>query len=674
MTDRFYPTAILVLVLLFIGSGLATAQVCSHRNPPPLPSESLREKLLAGEYDLEAIAAMDGKQRAVHDEYDVIHYDVDLEIDILHYMVNGTVTIDATAEASNLSEIEVDLFTCMIVSSVLVNGSPVLHEHNGDILQVPLDATYQIDDPFSVQISYSGRPAAPGMSLPFRWSFHDGTPIVYSYSEPYGAPSWWACKDDPKDKATYAIHLTVRDDLIAVSCGLLDSEVDNGDGTKTFNWITNYPMSTYLFSIAVTNFESWTDVYTALDGETTMNVDYYAYPEDFADAQVSWSYNIEMMEYFAGLFGEYPFLDEKYGIAEFHHGGAMEHQTCTSMGHNWITGTHSNDFVVAHELAHSWVGDMITMNEWSHAWTKEGFATYCEALYFEDKYGVSYYHSYMAGIPVMSYAHKQLYDIDPPLDGAIYYKGAWVLHMLRHLIGDAAFFDGVYDYTNTPELRYGSGNTEDLRYAFEGSSGIDLEWFFDQWIYHPGYPIYQIYWWPEEVRDGYDVHLWVDQIQTTGPLFKMPIDVQITTTGSQENFVVWDSLATQTFTFHVADEPTTLEFDPDDWIIKRIEQMSDVGDNSPTGDYAIGGVYPNPCTTGALINYSLATATEVSVSIFDVSGRQVKSLLNRVQPAGRNHILWDGTDNQKQSVPPGIYYCYLKAGDVTSTKRIVRIR
>jgi len=120
------------------------------------------------------------------------------------------------------------------------------------------------------------------------------------------------------------------------------------------------------------------------------------------------------------------------------------------------------------------------MRTWSHAWTKEGFATLCEALYFEDLYGAEYYHDYMESLPYLNYGGFQLYNINPPLHSAIYYKGAWVLHMLRHVIGDAAFFDAIYAYTNDPALRYGVSDTEDLRQAFEAASGMDLTWFFNE--------------------------------------------------------------------------------------------------------------------------------------------------------------------------------------------------
>ena len=634
---------------------------------PPLPTPAVRAALIAEH------GGLDYTPRAIHDDYDVLHYDIDLSLDITTHVLTGAVEVTATPLVTDLTEIDLDLYACMAIDAVTAGGAPTTHSWADDVLTIALDGTYQPSETFTVACGYHGTPYQPGMSLPFRWSQHLGVPMVLTYSEPYGAPAWWLCKDDPKDKATFAIHLTVPDSLIAVSNGLLTSEVDNGNGTKTFNWTTDYPMSTYLFSIAVTNFASWTEVYTALDQVTTMDVDYYAYPEDLADAQVDWHRNIEMMEFYASIFGEYPFLTEKYGIAEFAHPGAMEHQTCTSMGAGWITGNNSNEFVVAHELAHSWVGDAVTMTTWSHAWCKEGYATYCEALWFEHRYGVPYYHSYMRGMGVHNYDHYQLYNIDPPLHGAIYYKGAWVLHMLRHVIGDPAFFEACYAYVNDPAVRYGVADTDDLRAYFEAASGMDLVWFFDEWIYNPGSPVYEEYWWSTPSRDGYDVSLRLKQTQTIGPIFTMPIDIRIETPQGDETFVVWDSLATQTFTFHVDAEPYDLDVDPDQWIIRQITEMSDVPE-SAAAEPCFARTAPNPSVQTTAFSYSLAEAGHLTIAIHDPTGRRIVSLFDDNQPGGTGQVEWDGRDAAGRRVAPGVYFCRLQIGGYVASRHVLLLR
>ena len=679
-----------VRVVVLSAALLSMAGAAFAATPPPIPSLELHNQLIAAERE----AATGGEDagttrwmllpRAVHDEYDVVHYDVSLGLDIPHHVLTGTTGVQAQSAIPGLTQVNLDLYACMLVDGVTVNGSPASYSHIGSLLTVQLGGAYEPGQPFTISCTYHGTPTFPGQPLPFRWYSQSGIPMVLSYSEPYGAPAWWVCKDDPKDKATFGIHITCPDTLFAVSNGALDRVVDNGDGTKTYDWTHNYPMSPYLFSIAVTQYAHWSAIYTALDGSRTMDVHYWAYQSDSVDAGVDWSRNVEMMEFYAGLFGEYPFLEEKYAIAEFTHPGAMEHQTATSMGTPWITGDHQNDFVVAHELSHSWVGDMITMRQWSHAWCKEGFASYCEPLYFGDLYGEAYYHDYMDGFNPLYYGQFQIYNMNPPLHGAVYYKGAWVLHMLRHVIGDEAFFEAIYAYTNDPRFRYNVADTEDLRGVFEDVSGRDLVWFFDEWVYHPGYPSYQYDWSVVGSRQdrSHDVELSIAQVQDLGPIFKMPIDVVIETDLGPESFVVWDSLATQSFTLEVTGQPLAVALDPEMWIIRELENLSDVdsdGDGSPRGRpglpaIVLGSNQPNPFRQTTAIGFSLENAGRVVLEICDVNGRTITRLLDGLRPAGASRIAWDGTDARGRPVSPGVYYCRLRAGADERVRGMLSIR
>lgn len=639
---------------------------------PPIPESIDRDRFVQEHGPREIPEA----RRAVHDEYDVTHYDVSLSLDIPGRIVFGTVEIEAVSQEDGLDVAEIDLFSNMTVDAVLANGGPAFHLHVDDVVSVSLGDTFDEGEAFSVTVTYHGTPAFPGQPLPFRFMTQSGQPMVLSYSEPFGAPAWWACKDDPKDKATFDIHFRVDTDLVVASNGALTSVENHGDGTHTYHWSTAYPMAPYLFSIAVTNFATWTETYTALDGTTTMPVEYYAYPDDLSDAEVSYSNTLAHIDFFVELFGEYPFLDEKYGIAQFHHPGAMEHQTCTSLGWNWVNGTTSNDWILVHELAHSWVGDLITMRDWDHTWTKEGFATYAEALYFEDLIDLDYYHQYMASLNVLNHADHQLYQINPVFDAAIYYKGAWVLHMLRHVIGDTAFFQGMRDYVDDPDLRYSVGDTEDLRLAFEIASGTDLSTFFDQWVYSPGYPTYGVEWSSVPAAgSGTDVSVTIRQHQTGWPVFEMPVDVAIETDLGTETFVVDNTLAEETFELHV-DGATVLDvvLDPDDWIIKEI-QVVGVAETLPVPRPLLGQNRPNPVRTSATrIDFRLDRASRVSLEVFDPSGREVAILVDERRPEGPGHVDWDATDREGRPLPPGVYYYRLTTDDTSMTRRLVLLR
>jgi hypothetical protein len=311
------------------------------------------------------------------------------------------------------------------------------------------------------------------------------------------------------------------------------------------------------------------------------------------------------------------------------------------------------------------------MRTWSHAWCKEGFATYCEALYFESLYGPDYYHAYMDEMNVLGYAILQLYNIQPPLHAAIYYKGAWVLHMLRHVIGDPAFFAGVRAYAEAPAFRYGVADTEDLRRTFEAAAGTDLAWFFAEWIYAPGYPVYQVEWSAEAAGGGYDVELAITQVQTVGPVFVMPLDVRIDTELGPRDFVVWDSLATQSFGFHVDAAPLGLEIDPDAWVIRSIEYLSGIAEGRPAAGRV--DVRPNPFGGTAWIAFDPGRPGRVELDILDAGGRRVTRLVDASAGAAMR-APWNGTDAQGRPLASGVYYYRLRTDGAPRTGPVILVR
>ena len=272
-----------------------------------------------------------------------------------------------------------------------------------------------------------------------------------------------------------------------------------------------------------------------------------------------------MIATYAGLFGEYPFVAEKYGHAQSLYGGGMEHQTCSSL-------PIFNETIEAHELAHQWWGDLVTCRDFHHIWLNEGFATYCEALWAEAIGGAAAYHEELSFN--RWFGPRTIYVPDVSIESRIwdpwlsYNKGSWVLHMLRHVLGDTAFFAALRHFY--VQYAYSTATTEDFRDVCEAVSGRDLDAFFQQWIYGEYYPRYRFDWTSAPVGGGHDVALTLRQIQSW-QLFRMPIDVTVTTAGGERTFVVEDSLASQGFTLHVDAAPTAVAVDPDGWILKALE-------------------------------------------------------------------------------------------------------
>jgi hypothetical protein len=493
--------------------------------------------------------------------FDVRWYDLDLTFNPTGSQVSGTVRTQAMVLAGPLATLELHLAANMVVDAVTSAGVPVGHARVADLVVVTLDRAYAAGELVDVRVTYHGSPVAGsfGFSLAF------GRRLIWSLSEPYGARTWWPCKDLPEDKAdSVTIRYTVPTGLKTASNGTLVSSTDNGVNAVT-RWRESHPITTYLVSIASYPYTQTVDWFQYAPADS-MRLDFYNYPESVAGVAAVQAKVKHMLAAFTPLFGPYPFLDEKYGHAQFNFGGGMEHQTCSSMG-AFV------EFIVAHELAHQWWGDMITCHDFHHIWLNEGFATYGEALWAESQGGPAAYHADLAFNRY--YGPGSVWVPDDQDAGRIfssdlsYDKGSWVLHMLRRVLGDAAFFASLAQYRATHAN--GTAVTEDFRDACEAASGRDLDAFFQQWVYGERYPVYRADWSAAPAAGGWDVTLTLQQRQGW-QLFTMPVDVRIETTAGPRDFTVPDSLASQVFVLNVDAEPLALEVDPDGWILKQVER------------------------------------------------------------------------------------------------------
>jgi aminopeptidase N len=375
------------------------------------------------------------------------------------------------------------------------------------------------------------------------------------------------------------MHLTVPGGMVGASNGTLTSTVTNQDGTSTYTWHESYPIANYLISANVTNYANFSDSYTSLDGTTQMPLEYYVYPENESDARALFVRIPDMITYFAGIGGEYPFLAEKYGMVAFPWGGGMEHQTLTSMGDMYTWGTDDEDGIYAHELSHQWWGDDVTCATWDDIWLNEGFATYFEILWLCRHYGVpesemvTYYDDGLYNGALGGSVHIK--NANKPFDdqGAVYDKGGWVLHMLKRVMSEDLFNGALRDYRAAHAGA--NASTADLRAACEGRYGSDLAWFFDQWVFTPKRPIYSV----SFNQTGTSVTVTVAQKQkhkvvnrtTLQDVYIMPVDLTLQyADGSSETFTVHNDQRTQSFTFTAAKNVTHVGFDEDNWILKVV--------------------------------------------------------------------------------------------------------
>jgi len=542
-----------------------------------LPPEAV-SRISEAEKWRERVDAGVSTRRAVEPQpLDVEHYTLQITLFPEARRIAGRVTLRGRAMAA-IESLQVDLLTALTVTRVLWEGAPVAFAHADDRVRVLMPLAP--GQSFAVTIEYAGEPAILGR-LPsgMFFSAHSGFPVVATLSEPNGAPAWWPCVDDPADKATADIEVTVPPGYVVASNGLLEEVRPHPDGWRTYVWRERYPIATYLISITATNFVEFSDVYQAQDG-TTMPLLYYVYPEHLERARRAFPITREALRVFAEIFGEYPFLAEKYGMAEFPWDGAMEHQTMTSIGSSALTHVDT----IVHEAAHQWWGNMVTLRTWHDIWLNEGFATYSEILFRERAYGADpgqllrQRDDGLASGRLRGTVYAE--EATDPFDDipAIYTKGAWVLHMLRYLLGEERFFAALREYGR--RFAYANASTEDFMRVCSEFYGDSLQWFFEQWVYAPMRPIYAFAWSVQPEGAGYRLRLRVQQQQThliarrdpaLPPIYIMPVEFTLRyADGTSEVRRLWNRARDETFDLLLPRPPVSVTFDERGWILKEM--------------------------------------------------------------------------------------------------------
>ncbi len=615
--------------------------------------------------------------------FDVTYYKLDLKLAVNPNYLSGSVKMVAKVLNNNLTSITLDLMRAMTVDSVLDGASKVAFNQLPSTLNIILRRPYQKNDTLTTTVFYRGLPASTGFGS-FQFSSYAGLPWVWTLSEPYGSKDWWPCKDNPGDKAdSVDIWITCDSRFKVGSEGKLVAVVDNGNGTRTHEWQHRYPIATYLVSMAVAEYSEssgWFK-YGPADSMLVLN---YAIPSSDASAKAALPQIINNLRIYSDLFGLYPFYKEKYGHAEFGWGGGMEHQTMTSL-------TGFSESLIAHEMAHQWFGDMITMQTWPNIWLNEGFATYCVALYYEKKSGTSAYWSEVNGkMSGATNAVGSIYVRDTSSvgrvfnDNLVYSKGAMVLHMLRHVLGDSLFFKAMKQYALDPRFRFATATTEDLQSVCEtvwGKGVGSLNYFFQEWIYGENCPSYVYQW--GYLKNGSTTTARVTLRQTTGTAnpsyFKMPIDFRFTGVGLDTTIVVMNDIPNQTFVFTLSKEPTGFQLDPGNWILKKsvsgtLVNIDQVG--TLPGEFALLQNYPNPFNPSTIIPFELAARSEVRVEVYNALGALVDVLINdQMLDTGRHEVRFNGTTVAGASLPSGVYYYRLKAsGSTIQTRKMIYLR
>ncbi|MFZ1517898.1 MAG: M1 family aminopeptidase [Ignavibacteriaceae bacterium] len=604
-------------------------------------------------------------------KYDVKYYKLDLAVNHTAQTISGNVTCKAEMIDQNVTEIYYDLTDPLVVDSILVNGNINTFSRGSNKLNVSLGATLNQGDEFTTVVYYHGTPGSSGFGS-FEFNSQGGNPAIWTLSEPYGAKDWWPAKDTPSDKADSAdFWITVSTSLIPASNGKLIEIVDNGNGTHTYKWKSTYPIAQYLLSMAITNYAQYTNYYHYSPTDS-MPIDHFLYPASLSSNIAQLDKTPGMIEIYADRFGEYPFINEKYGHAQFGWGGGMEHQTITSMGS-------FGNMLIAHELAHMWFGDKITCKDWHHIWLNEGFATYGECLINEAWYGKPGYDNYVASemasarSAVGSIWVQDITQVWEIFNGnRSYSKGATVLHMLRGVVGDSVFFNILKNYAASPNVAYGVAVTEDFQAIAENVSGLDLDYFFQQWIYGSNYPKYSVVWSTQNISGNiYDLALKITQNTNSNPsFFTMPIQIKVNFASGDTLITVFNDAQIQNFNITLNDMPTSISFDPGNWILKTVNSVvTEVEDELNLYSFSLDQNYPNPFNPSTTIKFNLAKAGFATLKLYDVLGKEVASMLNSELEAGSHQVSFDASN-----LPSGTYFYTLNSGSFTETRKMMVLK
>lgn len=437
---------------------------------------------------------------------------VDLTIEVFpdRQAIAGTAVLTLTARAP-LDQLLLDLDRNLPVRAVSIGGvalKPAAWSNPEGRLRITLPRPIGAGERVVARIAYGGTPHV-AVNAPwddgFVWSkTKDGKPWIASTAEGYGCDLFWPCLDFPTGEPGLAdLHIIVPRGLAAPANGVLISRDTLARGRTSWHWRVKHP-NTYALALTIGPYDMLSDTYHSRYGNI-IRMAYWYLPQGRSKAAALFAEFAPTLDFFEQMIGPFPFGDEKLGVVESPYLG-MEHQTINAYGNNYRKSPEGFDWLFQHELAHEWFGNQLTARDWDDYWLHEGFAQYMQPLYGEWREGSARYAAMMDGyrsrienraplISGRSRTEEEVYEAAGGGPGAdIYYKGAWVLHTLRGLIGDKAFFASIRRLVyGRPDPAPGNfapryGSTAEFEALVKAESGHDLGWFFDAYVRRAALP------------------------------------------------------------------------------------------------------------------------------------------------------------------------------------------
>lgn len=508
--------------------------------------------------------------------YDVTYYELTLEVDPGQQSIEGTLAMTARI-VQPMHYLVLDLDTLLAISGIREATVERRFHREGGKVWIDLQRTRQPGEMLTVSVDYGGKPrVAPRAPWDggFTWATtSSGAPWVATTCQSNGADLWWPCKDHVSDEPdSMDLHITVAEPLVVATNGRLRRVENLSGGRRTYHWFISTPINIYNVSLNIAPYRAIEGKLRSVAGDE-FPVVFYVLPEDYDKGQKLFPEILEHVQFYERHLGPYPWRADKYGVVQTPHLG-MEHQTIIAYGANFSNTSMTGgkdwgfDALHHHELGHEWWGNLVTNYDWKDMWIHEGFCTYMQALYMEEKEGMTGYHDYMnrmrffrntlAIAPHATRSSEEIYQ------APIYTKGAWVLHSLRYLIGDEAlrrslrrmcYPDPAMELvTDGRQARFVT--TEDFIAICEEESDQELEWFFELYVRQPKLPVLR-----SRVEDNQLRLQW----ETPDNLpFPMPVDVMID--GKVQRVAI--PVAGVTIPLKEGQRP---EVDPQRWVLMEVK-------------------------------------------------------------------------------------------------------
>ncbi len=607
--------------------------------------------------------------------YDVTFYDLALTIRPDSKTLEGALTVQADI-LEPLRWFVLDLDDPLDVSRVArINSdgteTDLFFERRGLRIWTDLGETLPAGNSLRIAVYYGGTPHE-ALNPPWEgglvWQKHSSrqTPWVAVACQNEGADIWWPCKDHPSDEPdSMALHFRVPETLVCASNGRLRSVDENGDGTKTWHWFSGTPINAYNVTVNLGPYRVFEDSMILACGDT-LPIRLYLLPNYATKGTRFLKQMKNTIVFLESLYGPYPFRIDKYGVVQTPFAG-MEHQTITAYGGAFQFNDFGFDFLLFHETAHEWWGNMLTNSDWKDMWLHEGFTTYTEALYSEFLNGAASLHEYVSlnfryMDNRMPLAPEEPTSIDGIYSGDVYTKGAYVLHTLRYLVGDDLFFRTMrrmlYPTPESESVKTGGQcrtvDSEEFIAVAERISGLGLGWFFDVYLRQTALP---------ELRTRVeDDTLFLTWHTESGAAFPMPVDVKIG--GNTQRVIMTDGSG------RIELDQDVFEIDPMNWVLKTGTEPRAVAfqTEAPAG-FSLLSAFPNPFNSRLTCVFDLRSRQAVQVNIYDSRGRLVERLLDETRDAGRHHVSWDAPGQ-----PSGMYMVRLETREGVQTFKAILMK